>query len=65
MTSTASDPQTSHPLSPALSLRQACCKTGYDNNGKRCPGCSLKELCDSEERWIVRLTASATRVLPA
>jgi hypothetical protein len=43
------------PLSPALSLRQACRKTGYDDSGGRCPGCSLKELCENEERWIVRL----------
>lgn len=43
------------PLSPALSMRQACRKTEYDDNGRRCPGCPLRELCDSEERWLVRL----------
>jgi len=43
------------PLSPALSLRQACRRTGYDNSSRRCPGCPLKELCESEERWLVRL----------
>jgi hypothetical protein len=61
MTKTAADPSMKVPLSPALSLRQACRKTGYDNNGRRCPGCSLRELCDSEERWLVRL-ADRTRM---
>jgi len=51
-----SDLSNAAPLSPALSLRQACRTTGYDDRGKRCPGCPLKELCESDERWIVRLT---------
>jgi hypothetical protein len=62
---TAPDHPTDPPLSPALSLRQACRKVGYDDGGKRCPGCPLKELCESEERWIVRLTARDRRSLPA
>ncbi len=53
---------TAAPLSPALSLRQACRKTGHDDDGRRCPGCPLRTLCDSEERWIVRLTAGAPSV---
>ena len=36
-------------------MRQACRKTEYDDSGRRCPGCPLRELCDSEERWLVRL----------
>jgi len=43
------------PLSPAISIRQACRKTGHADNGRRCPGCPLRELCESEERWLVRL----------
>jgi len=57
MSDTGPDPRPHDPLSSALSLRQACQKTGYDSSGKRCPGCPLKDLCESEERWIVRLTA--------
>jgi hypothetical protein len=48
------------PLSPALTLRAACRRTGYDQLGRRCPGCPLKDLCESEERWIVQLTARST-----
>jgi hypothetical protein len=55
MSKTTTDLSISAPLSPALSLRQACRKTGYDDNGRRCPGCPLRELCESEERWLVRL----------
>jgi hypothetical protein len=57
MSYTAPNPRTRYPLSPALSLRDACQKKGYDNSGTRCAGCPLKDLCDSEERWLVRLTA--------
>jgi hypothetical protein len=55
MSKTAADISMNAPNSPALSLRLACRKTGYDDSGRRCPGCPLRELCDSEERWIVRL----------
>jgi hypothetical protein len=55
MSKTTADLSTRAPLSPALSLRQACRKTGYDDSGRRCPGCPLLELCESEERWLVRL----------
>jgi hypothetical protein len=55
MRKTASNISTGAILSSALSLQQACRKTGYDNSGKRCPGCPLRELCESEERWLVRL----------
>ena len=51
---TALYPQIRYPLSPALSLRDACRKQGYDNTGARCPGCPLKDLCESEERWLVQ-----------
>ena len=57
MSNTAPDPRTQYPLSPALSLRNACQKKGYDNSGTRCAGCPLKDLCESEERWLVRLAA--------
>lgn len=57
MNNTTPDPQLRYPLSPALSLRDACRKQGYDNTGARCPGCPLKNLCESEERWLVQLAA--------
>jgi hypothetical protein len=57
MNNTAPDPQRRYPLSPAISLRDACRRTGHDNSGARCPGCPLKELCKSEERWLVQLAA--------
>jgi hypothetical protein len=41
------------PRSPALALRAACRKTGYDDGGRRCFACPLKDLCESEERWLV------------
>lgn len=53
---------TRSPLSPALTLRNACRKTGHDDGGKRCPACPLKDLCESEERWFVEL-ASRSRLI--
>ena len=41
--------------STARTLREACLETGHDEGGKRCPVCPLKELCEDEERWIVKL----------
>jgi hypothetical protein len=41
---------------PARSLREACQLAGRDDNGERCPICPLKELCDSEARWLVQRT---------
>jgi hypothetical protein len=38
-------------LSPALSLRDACQKTGHDDGARRCPACPLKGLCENEKRW--------------
>jgi hypothetical protein len=41
--------------SPARTLREACEETGHDEDGKRCPVCPVKDLCESEERWVVEL----------
>ena len=43
------------PLSPAMTLREACHRTGQDEDGGRCPLCPMLELCESEERWLVKL----------
>jgi hypothetical protein len=37
-------------------LREACLKGGYDEHGKRCAICPVKDLCEQDDRWIVRLT---------
>ena len=36
------------------SLGEACRESGLDEEGERCPRCALKELCESETRWLVR-----------
>jgi hypothetical protein len=50
-------PENSYPLSPALTLRDACQKSGHDGGGRRCPVCPLKDLCESEARWLVELVS--------
>jgi hypothetical protein len=52
-------PARSYPVSPALTLRDACEKTRHDHGGKRCPACPLKALCESEQRWLVELASRA------
>ena len=41
-------------MSRPFSLRQACAKAGLDRGGKRCPDCPLRDLCQSELRWLVK-----------
>ncbi|HEV2300351.1 MAG TPA: hypothetical protein VGR91_02165 [Stellaceae bacterium] len=41
-------------LSPARSLGEACRALGRDEGGAHCPVCRLREMCQSEARWIVR-----------
>jgi hypothetical protein len=36
------------------SLGEACTEAGRDEGGRRCAHCPLKELCMSEERWLVK-----------
>lgn len=50
-------PDSYHPVSPACTLRKACQNTGHDDGGKHCPVCLLKDLCESEERWLVELAS--------
>jgi hypothetical protein len=42
------------PSSPACSLREACSRAGLDRNGERCPTCPVRDLCQSEVRWLVK-----------
>jgi len=46
-------PASADPLSPALTLRDACHRTGHDAGGNRCPDCPLKGLCENEKRWLI------------
>jgi len=42
------------PRRPPCSRREACTGAGLDRDGDRCPDCRLRELCDSERRWLVK-----------
>jgi hypothetical protein len=42
------------------SLREACRQVGLDRGGARCPTCPLRELCEHDERWMVRRPVAAT-----
>jgi hypothetical protein len=55
-------PDSYYPVAPACTLREACQNTGHDDGGKHCPVCPLKDLCESEERWLVEL-ASRSRCI--
>lgn len=49
-------------LSPARTLRDACRQTGRDIDGARCPVCPVRDLCESDERWLVALTSRSRPV---
>jgi hypothetical protein len=53
----SADPVSPYLLSPARTLRDACRQTGHDENGRRCLTCPVKDLCDSDERWLVELAS--------
>ncbi len=57
MNEDAAEPASPYLLSTARTLRDACRQTGHDDDGKRCPGCPVKDLCESEERWLVALAS--------
>lgn len=40
--------------SPACSLREACLRAGLDRGGERCPTCPVRDLCESDVRWLVK-----------
>jgi hypothetical protein len=44
-------------ISSSVSLRQACARAGLDRGGRRCPDCPLRDLCQSELRWLVKSVA--------
>ena len=55
MNNNEAEPVIRYLLSPACTLYDACRQTGHDDDGNRCPCCPLKDLCESEERWLVEL----------
>ena len=44
--------------SPPSTLREACRRAGLDRGGARCPDCPVRQLCESELRWLVNPTLS-------
>jgi hypothetical protein len=46
----------SYLVSTARTLLEACCETGLDQHGRRCPDCPVADLCADESRWLVRRT---------
>lgn len=57
MNTKLANPASGYPLSPSLTLRDACQKTGHDDGGNRCAACPLKGLCENEKRWVVELVS--------
>ena len=43
-----------HAGAPPCSLREACVRAGLDRGGERCPTCPVRELCQSEVRWLIK-----------
>jgi len=39
---------------PPCSMREACVRAGLDRGGERCPTCPVRDLCQSEVRWLVK-----------
>ena len=52
MSDTGKRPQAA---APPCSMREACARAFLDRGGERCPSCPLRELCQSELRWVVKL----------
>jgi hypothetical protein len=51
---TANNGRPSFLVSTARTLREACCESGLDRHGQRCPDCPVADLCADESRWLVR-----------
>jgi hypothetical protein len=39
---------------PPSSLLEACVRAGLDRGGQRCPNCPVRDLCQSNMRWLVK-----------
>jgi len=44
--------------SEARSLREACKKTGRDEDGNRCLDCPVRTLCEDGSRWLIKRTGN-------
>ena len=51
----------SYLTSRACTLGEACRETGHDQGGERCANCPLRNLCESEDRWLVKRQAGRRR----
>lgn len=54
---TARKPDDGDRLYSPRTLCEACRRTGCDEDSKRCPTCPLKNLCGSDDRWLVRMSS--------
>lgn len=56
MTNTANGTRAAMPPAAPCSMREACIRASLDRGGARCPTCPVRELCENEGRWVVKLT---------
>lgn len=54
MSDTADRMQMAVPPGSPCSMREACARASLDRGGERCPSCPVRELCQSEMRWVVK-----------
>ena len=54
MSETGSRTQAAAPSAAPCSMREACARALLDRGGARCPDCPVRELCQSEARWVVK-----------
>ena len=54
MTDTGNATHVSAPLASPCSMREACARALLDRGGERCPACPVRELCQSEARWVIK-----------
>jgi hypothetical protein len=54
MTDTGNATYSSMLFASPCSMREACARASLDRGGERCPVCPVRELCQSEARWVVK-----------
>jgi len=50
--------------STACSLKEACQEAGFDEGGRRCRDCPVRDLCEDESRWLVKRVHCGSGCLP-
>jgi hypothetical protein len=56
MTTTGNGTSGAVPSAPPCSMREACARALLDRGGARCPNCPVRDLCQSEGRWLIKRT---------